>query len=296
MSAYDSNALNMFGSLIRFTLSQCLVFQLNSNLAYVILAFMSELVLEIKNLRKEYGAKVAVHDVSFHANRGEVVGLLGPNGAGKTTTIQTLLGLVLPTSGTVNIFGMPIATERVKILQRCNFSSAYIWLPENLKVRENLNVFAALYQVKRAKEKINELLEMFEISQFANTLTGKLSSGESTRLNLCKALLNDPELLMLDEPTASLDPDIADKVRKLIVKIQKEKNMTVLYTSHNMKDVQEICNRVVFMQHGKVHAEGSPKQILAQFKQKSLEDVFIRIARGGDLIEEEETEKAGEEA
>lgn len=249
---------------------------------------MSELVLEVKNLRKEYGTKVAVADVSFAANRGEVVGLLGPNGAGKTTAIQILLGLVTPTSGTVNIFGMSIEKERIKILQRCNFSSAYIWLPDNLKVRENLNVFAALYQIKKQKEKIDELLTMFEISHLAGTLTGKLSSGESTRLNLCKALLNDPEMLMLDEPTASLDPDIADKVRKLIVKIQKEKNMTVLYTSHNMKDVQEICNRVVFMQQGKVRAEGSPKQILEQFKQKSLEDVFIRIARGGDLVEAEE--------
>ena len=143
-------------------------------------------------------------------------------------------------------------------------------------------------EVDKAKAKIDELLEMFEIAHLAGTLTGKLSSGESTRLNLCKALLNDPEMLMLDEPTASLDPDIADKVRKLIVKIQKERNMTVLYTSHNMKDVQEICNRVVFMQQGKVRAEGTPKQILEQFKQKSLEDVFIRIARGGDLVEAEE--------
>ncbi len=249
---------------------------------------MSELVLEVKNLRKQYGAKVAIEDVSLSAARGEVLGLLGPNGAGKTTAIQILLGLVTPTSGTANIFGLAIEKHRVAILQRCNFSSAYIWLPDNLKVRENLNVFASLYQVKKPREKIDELLQMFEISHLAGTLTGKLSSGESTRLNLCKSLLNDPELLMLDEPTASLDPDIADKVRKLIVKIQKEKNMTVLYTSHNMKDVQEICNRVVFMQQGKVRAEGTPKEILDQFKQKSLEDVFIRIARGGDLVEAEE--------
>lgn len=249
---------------------------------------MSELVLEVKNLRKEYGPKVAIEDVSFNAKRGEVVGLLGPNGAGKSTSIQVLLGLVTPTSGIANVFGMSIEKERIKILQRCNFSSAYIWLPDNLKVRENLNVFASLYQVKNKREKIDNLLEMFEIGHLANTLTGKLSSGESTRLNLCKALLNDPEMLLLDEPTASLDPDIADKVRKLIKTIQKEKNMTVLYTSHNMKDVQEICNRIVFMQHGKVIAEGTAEEILEKFQQKSLEDVFIRIARGGDLIEADE--------
>lgn len=249
---------------------------------------MPELVLDVKNLRKEYGDKVAVEDVSFSVARGEVLGLLGPNGAGKSTAIQILLGLVTPTKGSVNVFGMDIEKHRVKILQRCNFSSAYIWLPDNLKVRENLVVFAALYQIKNAKAKIDSLLEMFEIAHLSNSLTGKLSSGESTRLNLCKALLNDPELLLLDEPTASLDPDIADKVRKLITKIQDERNMTVLYTSHNMKDVQEICDRIVFMQKGKVHAEGTPQQILDRFNHTNLEDVFISIARSGELLEKAE--------
>src|SRR5262249_28145439 len=162
-----------------------------------------------------------------------------------------------------------------QILQRCNFSSAYVNLPHNLKVWENLTVFAGLYGVKDFKDKAKRYQELLEIAHLSNKKTGKLSSGEATRVNLCKALLNDPELLLLDEPTASLDPDIADKVRKFIRKMQDEKNITMIYTSHNMRDVQEVCDRVLFMHKGKIRAEGTPKQILEQYNEESLEEVFI---------------------
>jgi ABC-2 type transport system ATP-binding protein len=247
---------------------------------------MAETIVEVQHLRKEFNGTVAVADVSFTVTRGEIVGVLGPNGAGKTTTIQVLLGLTTATTGTVTVFGQDLKRHRVEILQRCNFSSAYTGLPSNLKVRENLLIFSKIYGVKAYREKIDEVLEMFEIKHLRDKITGHLSSGESTRVNLCKALLNDPELLMLDEPTASLDPDIADKVRKLLRRIQREKGMTMVYTSHNMRDVEEVCDRVLFLYKGRIIAEGTPQQVTEKFQQKSLEDVFIRVARSGDLLGE----------
>ncbi len=247
---------------------------------------MAETIVEVQHLRKEFNGTVAVADVSFTVSRGEIVGVLGPNGAGKTTTIQVLLGLTTATTGTVTVFGQDLKRHRVEILQRCNFSSAYTGLPSNLKVRENLLIFSKIYGVKAYREKIDEVLEMFEIKHLRDKITGHLSSGESTRVNLCKALLNDPELLMLDEPTASLDPDIADKVRKLLRRIQREKGMTMVYTSHNMRDVEEVCDRVLFLYKGRIIAEGTPQQVIEKFQQKSLEDVFIRVARSGDLLGE----------
>ena len=246
--------------------------------------FMSEPIVEVKHLRKEFDGTVAVADVSFSVQRGEIVGLLGANGAGKTTTIQVLLGLTTPTAGTVRVFGQDLERHRIDILQRCNFSSAYTGLPSNLKVWENLLVFAKLYQVDNYRQKIEEVLALFEIAHLRNKITGHLSSGESTRVNLCKSLLNDPELLLLDEPTASLDPDIADKVRKLLRRIQREQSITMIYTSHNMRDVQEVCDRVLFMHKGSVIAEGTPQQVMDKFNQTSLEDVFISVARGGDVL------------
>lgn len=248
---------------------------------------MSEVIVEVKNLRKEFDGTVAVADVSFEVQRGEIVGVLGANGAGKTTTIQILLGLVTPSSGTVRIFGKDLERDRVEILQRANFSSAYTNLPNNLRVWENLVVFSKLYGVRDSREKIDQLLELFEIAHLRNKNAGNLSSGETTRLNLCKALLNDPELLMLDEPTASLDPDFADKVRKLLRRIQREKQITMVYTSHNMRDVEEVCDRVLFLHKGRIIAKGTPQQVIERFNQKSLEEVFIRVARSGDVLEGE---------
>jgi len=250
---------------------------------------MAETIVEVQHLRKEFDGTVAVADVSFTVPRGEIVGVLGPNGAGKTTTIQILLGLTTPTAGTIRVFGQDLDKHRVEILQRCNFSSAYTGLPSNLKVRENLLIFAKIYGVDGYREKIDRVLQLFEIGHLRDKITGHLSSGESTRVNLCKALLNDPELLMLDEPTASLDPDIADKVRKLLRRIQRENGITMIYTSHNMRDVEEVCDRVLFMHKGRIIAEGTPQQVTEKFQQKSLEDVFIRVARGGDLLGEIET-------
>lgn len=239
----------------------------------------TETIVAVEKLHKSFGKAVAIDEISFEIKRGEVVGLLGANGAGKSTTIQILLGLIAQTSGRVSIFGMDPWKERVAVLSRCNFSSAYVALPYNLKVVENLDVFAQLYGVSNRKKKISDLLELFEVGHLAQKMTGGLSSGESTRVNLCKALLNDPEFLLLDEPTASLDPDIADKVRKLLAHVQSERHMTVLYTSHNMRDVQELCQRVLFLHQGKIIAEGSSEAILAHFGQETLEEVFIAIAR-----------------
>lgn len=239
----------------------------------------AETIVSVDKLHKPFGKAVAIEEISFKIGRGEVVGLLGANGAGKSTTIQILLGLIAPTSGALSIFGLDPWKERVKVLERCNFSSAYVALPYNLKVMENLDVFAQLYGVKQRRQKINDLLELFEVGHLASKLTGGLSSGESTRVNLCKALLNDPQFLLLDEPTASLDPDIADKVRKLLTQVQKERGMTIIYTSHNMRDVQELCDRVLFMHKGRIIAEGTSQAILDQYGEESLEEVFIAIAR-----------------
>ncbi len=240
-------------------------------------------IIEVANLRKEFQGTVALANVSFEVKRGEIVGLLGANGAGKTTLIHILLGLLTQTTGTVKILGLDILKHRIEILQRCNFSSAYIRLPYNLTVWENLMVFARLYNVPDAKMRIEELIELFEVAHLRKKLTSFLSSGEQTRVNLCKAMLNKPELLLLDEPTASLDPDISDKVRKMIRQVQDTQGMTILYTSHNMRDIEELCDRVFFLHKGAVLAQGTPQMILEQFSQTSLEDVFINIARGGNV-------------
>lgn len=250
---------------------------------------MGEPIVQVEHLRKEFDGTTAVADVSFDVTRREIVGLLGANGAGKTTTIQVLLGLTTPTAGTVRVFGQEFERNRISILQRSNFCSAYTALPSNLKVWENLLIFAKLYQVKDHRQKTEELLELLEIAHLRKKITGHLSSGESTRVNLCKALLNDPELLLLDEPTASLDPNIADKVRKLLRHVQKERGITMIYTSHNMRDVEEVCDRVLFLNKGRIIAEGTPRQIIDQFQQKSLEEVFIQVARSGDLLSKETT-------
>ena len=244
---------------------------------------MAEPVLVVENLRRVFGTKAAVEDLSFTVGRGEVVGLLGANGAGKTTAISIILGLMSPTAGRVSLFGMDPFKHRIAVLKRLNYASAYTDLPGNLLVWQNLKVFAGIYRVSDAARRIDGLLEMLEIGHLKKRVTGHLSAGESTRLHLCKALLNDPELLMLDEPTASLDPDIADKVRKLLRRVQQEKGIAILYTSHNMRDIEEVCDRVLFMHQGKVVAQGSPAEVIAKFDETTMENVFIRIVRGGDL-------------
>ena len=242
--------------------------------------------LVVEGLRREFaGGAVAVQDLTFSVAPGEVVGLLGANGAGKTTAMHIILGLMTPTAGKVRIFGMDPLTHREAVLRRCNFASAYTDLPGNLLVWQNLTVFGRLYGVKNLRARIDELLALFEISHLRNRVTGHLSAGESTRLHLCKALLNEPGLLMLDEPTASLDPDIADKVRRILRRIQRERGIAILYTSHNMRDIEEVCDRVIFMHKGRVVASGSPQDVIAGFKENSMENVFIRIVRGGDLEE-----------
>jgi ABC-2 type transport system ATP-binding protein len=242
-------------------------------------------VIDVRDLHKVFGTTVAIKKISFTVAPGEILGFLGPNGAGKTTAIAILLGLITPTSGTVHIFGQELEANRVKILQRSNFSSAYVSLPTNLKVIENLRVFARLYEVKQAEQTIAALMNQMEVTHLRDRITGQLSAGESTRVNLCKAFLNDPRLLLLDEPTASLDPDMADKVRKLLRQMQRERGLSMLYTSHNMRDVEEVCDRVLFMRQGSIIAEGTPQDILKQFKEASLEEVFIRVARDGAVEE-----------
>ena len=244
-----------------------------------------ETVLEARELSREFDGVTVLDKFSFTLHKGEVLGLRGANGAGKTTAMNMLLGLTTPTSGSIRVFGKDLAKHRIEILKRVNFSSAYTALPSNLYVWQNLAVFARIYGVPNAKQKITELLELLEIGDLRKRVTGQLSAGESTRLNLCKAMLNDPELLLLDEPTASLDPDIADKVRKVIQRVQKERGIAILYTSHNMKDIEEVCDRVIFLHKGKVVTEGTPQDIVAKSEETSLEDVFIKIARTGDIEE-----------
>lgn len=237
-------------------------------------------ILEAEQLVKRFGKFTALDGLSFKVARGESLGLLGVNGAGKTTAMNLLLGLTTPTSGTVRIFGLDLWKHRIEILKKVNFSSAYTSLPSNLLVWQNLTVFARLYGVSKPKQKIEALLELLDITHLRKSVTGKLSAGESTRVNLAKALLNDPQLLLMDEPTASLDPDIADRVRKLLRKLQAERGLSILYTSHNMRDIEEVCDRLIFLHGGRVLAEGTPGDVHSRFHRSSLEDLFIGVARG----------------
>jgi ABC-2 type transport system ATP-binding protein len=242
-------------------------------------------LIQVEGLSKRFGTVTAVEGLSFMARRGEILGLLGPNGAGKTTTLQMLLGLTTPTSGSVRILGLDLRTHRRAILARVNFSSAYVTLPFNLTAWENLNVFAKLYGIRKPRQKILDLLELFEIPQALNRVTGALSTGQLTRLNLCKAFLNDPEILFLDEPTASLDPDIADKVRTILARLQRERGLTMMYTSHNMREVEILCDRVLFLSRGRLVAEGAPRELIERASRGSMDEVFIAIARDGRLVD-----------
>jgi ABC-2 type transport system ATP-binding protein len=236
-------------------------------------------IIEIEHLVKRFKDTTAVDDLTFSVEEGKITGLLGPNGAGKTTTIQMMLDLITPTSGEIKIFGKELKHNREEILSQVNFSSPYVALPSNLKVIENLRTFARLYGVKEIDKTIEELADYFDIRDLLPKMTGHLSTGQLTRLNLTKALLNSPKLLLLDEPTASLDPDIADKARQMLLKIQKERGVSILYTSHNMVEVAEICERVIFINKGRLKDDGTPAQLLQKYGKKDLNDVFLAIAR-----------------
>lgn len=236
-------------------------------------------IIETKNLTKDFGGFRAVDDLSLNIEKGKITALLGPNGAGKTTTIQMLLNLITPTSGDIKIFGLELSKNREEILSQTNFSSPYVSLPMGLTVMENLLTFARLYGVKKPVEKIKETAKYFEVENLLSRKTPSLSTGQLTRVNLTKAFLNDPRLLLLDEATASLDPDIADKTRKMLKRIQEEKKVTILYTSHNMQEIEEICDHVIFINKGKIREEGTPEELVKKFGHKDLNDVFLTIAR-----------------
>ena len=243
-------------------------------------------VARLSGLRKEFGAFVAVNDLSFTIAPGEIVGLVGPNGAGKTTTIHMMLSLIAPTAGTIELFGLDLQRHRAAILARLNFASPDACMDWRLTVRENLRVFAGLYGLRRPRQRIDEVLELFEMRDIASQSTRELSLGQQTRLGLCRAFLNEPELVLLDEPTNSLDPDIADKTRRLLLRLRAERGLSMLYTSHTMAEVEQLCDRVLFLHRGCVITAGTPlevsRQILrADVDRASLEEVFLRITRNG---------------
>jgi ABC-2 type transport system ATP-binding protein len=240
---------------------------------------MRESVVKVEGLTKVFKSLKAVDNVSFSIFPGEILGLLGPNGAGKTTIIHVLLGLTTPTSGDIQIFGLDLKKHRSDIVQDVNFSSSYVSIPNSLSVKESLKVFARLYNIRNREKRIQELLEVFEIEGIRDKLVRHLSSGQQSRLNLAKALINSPKVLFLDEPTASLDPDIADKTRTLLKSIKKERNISILYTSHNMKEMEEMSDRIIFLHRGQIIAEGKPKEVIRSFGRANLEEVFLKVAR-----------------
>jgi ABC-2 type transport system ATP-binding protein len=236
-------------------------------------------VLSVNQLHKKYRDVLAVDNISFDVGRGEIVGLLGPNGAGKTTTINMILGVLQPSSGTIIIEGVDVEVNRCQALASTNFAAVYAPLPGNLTVYQNLRFFGMLYGVRNLKERIDILLEQFEIEQFRDVKSGVLSSGEQTRLSLAKAMLNCPQLLLLDEPTASLDPAAARDVRASILEFVAQSTGGVLWTSHNMYEVEGVCDRVLFLSHGKILLEGNPKTLAREHGKETLEELFITVAR-----------------
>jgi ABC-2 type transport system ATP-binding protein len=233
----------------------------------------------VEGLSKRFGAREAVAGGSVRVEAGEIVGLLGPNGAGKTTTIDMVLGVLAPATGSVHIGGLDLSERRAEALARTNFSAVYAQLPGNLTVRENLRVFAMLYGVERPRERIDELLAEFDLVRFRDAKCGVLSSGEQARVALAKALLNRPRLLLLDEPTASLDPSVAREVRQRIRDYVAATGAGVLWTSHNMREVEETCSRVLFLSRGRILLEGDPRALPATHGLHTLEDLFVAVAR-----------------
>ena len=236
-------------------------------------------VLSVQNLAKRYAELLAVSDVSFSIRRGEIVGLLGPNGAGKTTIINTVLGLLAPTAGTIRIGTWDVARQRTAALARTNFAAVYATLPGNLTVRQNLRFFGLIYAVRNLSGRIESLLQQFDLRALGDKKCGVLSSGEQTRVALAKALLNAPDLLLLDEPTASLDPSAAQIIRSHIRQLARHGDCGILWTSHNMYEVEEVCDRVLFLSRGRLLLEGDPKRLPSEHGARNLEELFIRLAR-----------------
>jgi len=244
------------------------------------------LLLEIDNVTKSFDNVRVVNGITFGIEQGEIIGLLGPNGAGKSTTIQMVMGLIRPTSGDIRVFGLSLERHHGEVVGRMNVASPYLALPSRLTVLENLTVYAGLYGVANASAKIAELLQTFDIVHLKHKLVGRLSSGECTRVGLAKAFLNDPKLLLLDEPTAYLDPQAALQMRQTLLRVQKECGTTVLYTSHNMEEVEQICSRIIFLHRGRIIAAGSPIEVSrailkAELTKSALQEVYLHVAAGG---------------
>jgi len=235
--------------------------------------------IEVNNLAKQFKNALAVNNISFKINKGTIIGLLGPNGCGKSTTIGMMLGLIKPTSGTVVINGQNIENNRTSLLEKMNFISPYIELPKKLTVEENLKVYGRLYGVKNLEGKISEIMEKLNLTEFKKRKTGELSSGQKNRVSLAKALVNDPEILLLDEPTASLDPDVGDNIRTFIEDFASKKGATILLASHNMNEVERLCHEVMMMKDGKIIDKGKSSDLINKHGRKNLEEVFLKIAR-----------------
>tara|TARA_B100000929_G_scaffold234057_1_gene190531 strand:+ start:60 stop:797 length:738 start_codon:yes stop_codon:yes gene_type:complete len=239
-------------------------------------------LVEVKNIKKNYGSKNAVKDVSFCIKENEILGLLGPNGSGKTTTIGMMLGLLKPSGGEILIADKKIEKSRIEILQQINFISPYIELPKKLTVEQNLIVYGKLYNVKNIKRRIEYLTDKLRLSELLNRLTGELSSGQRNRVSLAKALINDPIVLLLDEPTASLDPEIGDYVRTFLEDYKKEKKISILLASHNMNEVTRLCKSILMMKEGVIIDKGSPEQLIKKHGRQNLEEVFLKLSRSKD--------------
>ena len=240
--------------------------------------------IEVINLSKSYKSKQAVSSINFKINENEIVGLLGPNGSGKTTTIGMILGLLKPTSGKVLINGMDIEKNKISLLYKMNFISPYIELPKKLKVKQNLIVYGKLYNIKNLNEQIDYLSEKLRLNQLLDKITGELSSGQKNRVSLAKALINDPTILLLDEPTASLDPETGDFIRTFLENYKKEKKIAVLLASHNMDEVKRLCNSVLMMKDGDIVDRGTPDDLIKKHGRKNLEEVFLELVRNTDEL------------
>ena len=242
--------------------------------------------LEVKNLVKKFNSTKAVNNISFVIKKNETLGLLGPNGCGKTTSIGMMLGLITPSSGEIFIDEISLEPKnRIKLLSEMNFASPYIELPKKLTVKQNLEIYARLYGVKKISDRISEMVEDLSLKNFLNKKTGELSSGQKNRVSLAKALINKPRLLFLDEPTASLDPDVGDFVREYLEKYKNNNELTMLLASHNMKEVERLCDSVVMMKKGEIVDKGTCNEIIIKHGRKNLEDTFLKIARSNNELE-----------